>query len=1032
MKNSFLFLCFLLSVLNAGAQYHAKADPRAMIVTRQARFTLLTDAMVRMEWSPDSRFEDRPSQVFLNRKMEVPAFTVDSAGGWLTISTRIMKISYKRDSGKFTAENLKIMFLVNGEPVTWIPGMTDSLNLKGTVRTLDEWNGGHAQMLEQGLISRSGWSLVDDSRSLLFKSDGPSWIIPRADTLGQDWYFFAYGHDYQRALRDFTKVAGKIPLPPRFAFGYWWSRYWVYSEAELRELVDDMHRFDIPLDVLVVDMDWHDTYGLNFNHPKKDPFGQWVGWTGYSWNTALFPDPGSFLQWKSKNHLKTALNLHPASGIAPMEKGYQAMARSLGVDTAGKPYIPFRMEDSLFAASYFKNILKPLEEQGVDFWWLDWQQWLEAPTMKGLSNTWWLNHTFFTNMQQEGKRPLLFHRWGGLGNHRYQIGFSGDAFTTWKMLAFEPEFTATASNVGYAYWSHDIGGHNPGGLRTDAELHLRWLQFGAFSPILRTHTTKSNLVERRVWMFPDHYKMMKQAIKWRYSLIPYIYTASRNTYDSGIAICHPMYYQFPEKMEAYEYQQQFYFGPDIIVSPVVSPCDRDVQLAAKKTWLPEGRWFEWSTGTVLEGDSVYYRQYSLDEVPVFVKAGALIPMLPEVENLDQPCDTMVLTVIPGGEGNTRIYEDDGNSLDYQKDIYTTTRVRSKLTGARLEVDIDPVQGNFQAMKDDIFWKLVFPNHLPPTSVTVNGVIFPYSASLQPATWSFQPYDASLLVLTGSENRREKLSIAIVFPQEDTLINTTNAYKGKLQRLGGAVALLKEAAEGNYFIPDWIYRAEQSGLRAFYYPDSAAVIIKSLNTSYEGIMKSLAALDFGNSQAPTYASEHGRFEVPGWKLKLEADKEKTLADIARRVQIQNPYKPKYHAGGKAALFDGKRGVAQYFDDAWQGYEGEDMVVTYDRGEANPVKELNASFLQEISSWIFFPVSVEFFISNDGTTFTSLGVVYNEISPREEGNLLKTYSLSCNPVKARWIRVKATGLKTCPSWHVGSGRPSWIFADEIWWK
>jgi alpha-glucosidase (family GH31 glycosyl hydrolase) len=125
----------------------------------------------------------------------------------------------------------------------------------------------------------------------------------------------------------------------------------------------------------------------------------------------------------------------------------------------------------------------------VDFWWLDWQQW-STTNIPGMSPTMWLNYVHYTDMERQGKvRPLIFHRWGGLGNHRYPIGFSGDVVSVWKSLVFQPYFTATAANVGCAYWSHDIGGHMPGPI--SAELFTRWLQFGAFSPILRTHTPRT-------------------------------------------------------------------------------------------------------------------------------------------------------------------------------------------------------------------------------------------------------------------------------------------------------------------------------------------------------------------------------------------------------------------------------------------------------------------------------------------------------------------------------------------------------------
>ena len=180
------------------------------------------------------------------------------------------------------------------------------------------------------------------------------------------------------------------------------------------------------------------------------------------------------------------------------------MAKAMGIDPATQKYVPFDITDKKFATNYMNLMHHPLEKQGIDFWWLDWQQ-EQTTKMAGVTPTWWLNYVHFTDQQREGKRPLLFHRWGGLGNHRYQIGFSGDTVSVWDSLAFQPWFTATAANVGYAYWSHDIGGHMPGAV--EPELFTRWVQFGAFSPILRTHTTKNPESERRIWAYPEPYSV---------------------------------------------------------------------------------------------------------------------------------------------------------------------------------------------------------------------------------------------------------------------------------------------------------------------------------------------------------------------------------------------------------------------------------------------------------------------------------------------------------------------------------------------
>ena len=317
-----------------------------------------------------------------------------------------------------------------------------------------------------------------------------------------DWYFFGYGHDYRKALGDYVRVAGRIPLPPRFAFGAWWSRYWAYSDQELDELVRGFRENDTPLDVLVIDMDWHISDEQLKAAGETDQSGQRLGWTGYTWNKTALSRPRSFLKNLHAEGLKTTLNLHPASGIQPWEQAYPAMARAMGIDPATKKYVPFDPTDKKWATNYLNLVLHPLEKQGIDFWWLDWQQ---QPDTKHARRepTWWLNYVHFTDQQREGKRPLLFHRWGGLGNHRYQIGFSGDTISVWDSLAFQPWFTATAANVGYAYWSHDIGGHMPGAV--DPELYTRWVQFGAFSPILRTHTTKNPDAERRIWAYPEPY-----------------------------------------------------------------------------------------------------------------------------------------------------------------------------------------------------------------------------------------------------------------------------------------------------------------------------------------------------------------------------------------------------------------------------------------------------------------------------------------------------------------------------------------------
>ncbi|MGB7189748.1 MAG: TIM-barrel domain-containing protein, partial [Acidobacteriaceae bacterium] len=315
------------------ASYNPAANPGAVVTIGNARFTVLTPQLIRMEWAADGKFEDHASFVFLNRRLPVPAFTQKRDGEQLTLATSALRLTYNAataDSGKFSPDNLSLSFTLDGKQVTWHPGMADTGNLQGTARTLDGARGDHLQApMDPGLISRNGWVLVDDSTRPLFDSDNFNfahgeqspwpWVMERPAGDRQDLYFFGYGHDYKQALHDFVRVAGRIPLPPRFAFGIWWSRYWSYSDQELDNLVHGFRENSTPLNVLVIDMGWHISHEQLEAMHEKDQSGQSLGWSGYTWNHLLFPDPKDFLTSLHRQGLKVTLNLHPASGIQPWE-----------------------------------------------------------------------------------------------------------------------------------------------------------------------------------------------------------------------------------------------------------------------------------------------------------------------------------------------------------------------------------------------------------------------------------------------------------------------------------------------------------------------------------------------------------------------------------------------------------------------------------------------------------------------------------------------------------------------------------------
>jgi alpha-glucosidase len=816
------------------------ADPKAIVTLGNARFTVLTPQLIRMEWASDGHFEDHASFVFLNRKLPVPKFehTLSDEKDKLTIRTAALTLVYTPNTGekskqdsRFTPENLIISLSVGEKLAVWRPGMVDDQNLMGTTRTLDGALGEKTrEPIEEGLISRAGWAVVDDSSRPLFDSADFSfkqgenspwpWAMERPAGDRQDWYFFGYGHDYKRALGDYVKIAGPIPLPPRFAFGAWWSRYWAYSDQEIEEIIRGFHENDVPLDVFVIDMDWHPTFGMRFN--QMDASNHSKGWTGYSWNNLLFPDPDQFLAKLHADSLKTSLNLHPASGIQPWEDVYPAMAKAMGIDPASKQYVPFDITDKKFTTNYFNLVLHPLEKQGIDFWWLDWQQ--EKNTkMAGVNPTWWLNYVHFTDQQREGRRPLLFHRWGGLGNHRYQIGFSGDTVSQWPSLAFQPWFTATAANVGYAYWSHDIGGHMPGAV--DPELFTRWVQFGAFSPILRTHTTKNPDSERRIWAYPEPFSsILRDTFQLRYAMQPYIYTEARRTYDTGVAFLRPLYYDWPEAPEAYTSKGEYLFGDHMIVAPVVTASDKVTGLATEDVWLPQGEWIEWATGKHLAGGHTWKRSFAIDQIPVFVKAGAIIPMQPPMQYTGQkPLDPLIVNVwplLPGAATSYSVYEDSGNATDYQHGAFTRLPIKATQKEDTLRVEIGPVEGSFQGVLHNRAYEVRLPADWPPESVAINGAAVHKAGPTGKGGWSYEGNTLTTVIPVVSSSVESRVTVEVRRAQGLTARRAElDGFAGAMNRLRGAYDAMHQTWPVSH-PPDPLVDAMQAGDRLGYHPEKA--------------------------------------------------------------------------------------------------------------------------------------------------------------------------------------------------------------------
>lgn len=632
-----------------GAVATAAADPGCIVQGPGYRFSVLTDRLIRMEWSDHGTFVDHPTQLVQQRAFPVPDLTVRGTGDSLEIWTEFLHLRY--DKGPFSPGGLSVSLrrpVLDAHRRHWryasadLPGGHG--NLGGTARTLDEVDG--ARELDPGLFSTHGYAVVDDSDSVLLTGDG--WLQPRPHRQ-PDLYLFGYGNDYRAGLRDYFRLTGPSPLLPRTALGNWWSRFHRYTADDYLALMDRFEAAGVPFSVAVLDMDWHPV--------DIDPaLGN--GWTGYTWDRELFPDPPAFLAALHERGLAVSLNVHPADGVRRHEAAYPEVARDLGIDPASGLEVAFDITDRDFARSYFSRLHHPHEDIGVDFWWIDWQSGTTT-RMESLDPLWLLNHLHYHDAARRGRRPWILSRYAGLGSHRYPVGFSGDTVATWASLDFQPYFTATAANVGYFWWSHDIGGH--GGGSKDHELAVRWYQVGVFSPINRLHSSNSPFNSKEPWRHePETARILTRYLRLRHQLVPYLYTAMWNAHTDGTPPLRPMYHDHPDAPEAYEFDNQYLFGPDLLVAPITTPAEPDTHLARVNGWLPPGDWYDFFTGRRYPGGRTLVFHRTRENLPVLARAGAVIPLAvdPLGEVATSP-EGLELRVFPGASGHGDIIEDDG-------------------------------------------------------------------------------------------------------------------------------------------------------------------------------------------------------------------------------------------------------------------------------------------------------------------------------------------------------------------------------------
>lgn len=661
-------------------------------------FTLISDVTFKAEYSSNGTFVKKDlfiTDIDYENKI---SYTIKKYKNMIIISTDSMIIHYQQIGKGFNKYNLQVKYRFSKRYKKWKFGQRDRKNLRGSILDLFKYPKERGKRLSEGVLSRNGYFTYYD-HTFFFWDKQKKWAQYEELKEYQIFFFIGYGNDYSLGLKEFARVFGRAVMPPLWVFGFWYSRYWAYHQREFIQLVNKYRSLNIPLDVMVVDTDWRKHI-----------------WRGYEWAKKYFPNPNQFIKTMKKMNVKLTLNDHPGyneSEFLPDEEEYHKKIQQI----LKKKISRWRPDwsDKRDVNIFCEELLAPKLKQGIDFWWIDgWgaaglqrhedyfkkmedqdKMHLGVEGYYGLNPQLWLNHFYFqtTKKVYKNKRAMVLTRWGGFGSQRYPIFFSGDTFSTWKTLAYQVYFTYTAGNVLMSYWSHDLGGFI--GRDIAKELYIRWIQFGAFSPIMRTHSDHG---KREPWKFgKDVVEIFRRYVRIRYRLIPYFYQYAYQAYKESIPVVRGLYHQYPKLKQSYKYKHEYLIGENILVAPVVRSMGKK-RLIKKKIYFPPGEWLGIENGYVCMGPLCATLSVPLQQIPFFIKKNSIIPVNQNCQYIKEKCPDILRFEIFSPERQTiDYYEDDGVSDDYQKKGFILIPIKVLKDEHSITVTIDKMKGHYKGV-----------------------------------------------------------------------------------------------------------------------------------------------------------------------------------------------------------------------------------------------------------------------------------------------------------------------------------------------
>ena len=690
----------------------AVANKENVIEGKNYRFTVLTDSLIRLEYSKSGIFQDKPTELVWYRNMEKVNFEKKESPTLLEIKTRYFKLTYVKEKSFMGTKmnpiaHLKVE-LLNTDRI-WYYGHPEARNFGAPGFSLDKTSG--KLKLTKGLYSSDGFVALDDSNSNVMEKNG---TVSRRMNEEIDIYLFMYGRNFRECLQDYFKITGSPALIPRYALGNWWSKNVAYDDNSIISLVNEFKDREIPLSLLLLSDTWHEN-----NYQKKFMHG------GFTWNQKLFPNPDSLIKYLHSYGVRLGLNIDPTLGFYPYESNYPILTKYLKPDSNG--IIPFNVYDPRTIDAYLKILIYPLDNMGIDFYWID------SEEQNSNNLLWLLNHYQFYNASRDYKnRPVILSKNGQIASHRYPVTYAGKTVVSWESLKMISLFNIASTNIGNNFFTYDVGGYFKG--TEDNELYTRFVQLGVFSPILKFGSDKGMFYKREPWKWNfKTFEIAKDYLQLRHNLIPYLYSECYRYHKDGIPLIKPLYFDYPDYYDDDIYKTEYYFGSQMFIAPILRKKDYVMNRVIHKFFLPKGVWFDYETGKKYNGDKAYLGFYKDQDYPCFVRKGAIIPLTyyPEEANMNDttPPKILEITIFPGMNNSYDLYEDDGVSELYKKGYYLITNIEYQYKLNHHLVTIKSKEGKTGIVPERRTYRIRMKNTRAPEEVKVFFNNQPYNYSV---------------------------------------------------------------------------------------------------------------------------------------------------------------------------------------------------------------------------------------------------------------------------------------------------------------